>query len=256
MFGVVFARLYESASDACPIAYASAATRTRPVTRESSVPSATVELERTSRAADDGDGSTAAVLTSRAVARRARRVRRKWFPHHSARNTSAPIVNAAPAPLNAADAIVTRVGGPMRRLPSAEVSVTVIVNVPDARASTANCSVLVPGGSTSTWSEPFGKRSFSLASCTRTVTGVAVWFTKLSGTFALRAVSVTRRPVVDTLRCNSSAAVVTTARSSSACAVEFSVLSARSSACSPRSTSGSSGPRALRSPASSLWTRL
>ena len=60
------------------------------------------------------------------------------------------------------------------------------------------------------WSEPLGNRSFSLASCTRTLTGVAVRFRKLSGTFALRAVSVTRRPVVETLRCSSSAASVTT----------------------------------------------
>ena len=46
MFGVVFARLYVSASDALPIAAASTTTRSRPVSRESSVPAATAALER------------------------------------------------------------------------------------------------------------------------------------------------------------------------------------------------------------------
>ena len=43
-----------------------------------------------------------------------------------------------PMPLNTADRIVTRVGGPSLIVPSGDSSVIVIANVPDARASTGN----------------------------------------------------------------------------------------------------------------------
>ena len=108
-------------------------------------------------------------------------------------------MSAAPMPLKAAERTVTLVGAPMFCAPSPVVSVTDIVNVPDARASTANGWVLVPTGSSTACSFPSGNRSFSLSSRTRTVTGFPERFSKLSGTLARRAVSVTRRSVVKTV---------------------------------------------------------
>ena len=52
-----------------------------------------------------------------------------------------------PMPLNTAERMVTRVGGPNWTLPSGDSSVIVIANVPDARASTGNwlrLAVVVP----------------------------------------------------------------------------------------------------------------
>jgi hypothetical protein len=50
MLGVMFARLYVSASDSLPIAAASTTTRNRPVIRDKRVPAATAALDRTSPA--------------------------------------------------------------------------------------------------------------------------------------------------------------------------------------------------------------
>ena len=186
-----------SASVACPSAYASTPTRTRPVSRDSSVPSATTELDRTSREA--AEGSTSAVLTF-PRARRARRVRRKWFPHQSARIKRAGGEGGA-APLNTAERTETRVGAPMRRLPSADANVTVIANVPDTRFYREAFGALASAGSERIRSAPSGNVSFSLARWTCTVTGLPVPLTKPSGMSALRAVTVTRRPVVETLPC-------------------------------------------------------
>ena len=97
-------------------------------------------------------------------------MRRKWFAHQPARKMSAATVKPTAQPPNTADRTVTRTGGPNASWPSGEVTLIVIGNVPDARASTVKRIVLLPGFSVTDWSAPFGKISLALSRCTRTFT--------------------------------------------------------------------------------------
>ena len=169
MFGVRLARLYVSESDALPIAAARTTTRSSPVRRESSVPAATATLER-ARPARPRLGSSIAALTSPARAWTATRTRPRAGgsaasagsdsptnrPRRRARRRSSPTAQ----PPNTADRTVTRTGAPNASRPSGDVTLIVIGNVPDARASTLKRMVLLPGLRITDWSAPFGKISF------------------------------------------------------------------------------------------------
>ena len=133
------------------------------------------------RAPPRAAGSGASAGSGSPTSRRGRRARRRSTP--------------TAQPPNTAERTVTRTGAPNASLPSADVTLIVIGNVPDARASTVNADRVAPGFQRHRSGR---RRSGTAASRCRGARGpsrrapASRLFSKLSGTSARREVSVMR----------------------------------------------------------------
>ena len=96
----------------------------------------------------DGSAGVARVEGwSDAISRLARRVRRKWRPHHSSRNRPAAMVSTRPTPGHGGRAHVELTAGDAQAVRRASVMVTSSLNAPEARACTGTSTRVGTRGS-------------------------------------------------------------------------------------------------------------
>ena len=158
-----------------PKAYAMANTRPKPLTRESSVPTAITPVLRARLGLG---GSVAAGAASVGVdvswpppwpaAETRRRARMAWRAHHTRRKHAAPTDSTTPTPEAAVDRTTNRLVPTVSR-PSGDTSSMRIGNDPDVRACTRKRAVVlrcVRSTACTAARAPPGKRSWSLLSRT------------------------------------------------------------------------------------------